>query len=106
MTKKAVAHSEEQQLTAVLLEDVLHKSSPEVYGPRIKKILDLYYKHYDSTPTMPDKVVLQLALWDYFAREIAEQGAEYLVVCVNTVLSRHLGKQLANTDLVDTVTHH
>ena len=55
---------------------------------------------------MPDKAVLQLSLWDYFAREIAENGAEYLVVCVNAVLSRYLGKQLANTDLVDTVSRH
>ena len=55
---------------------------------------------------MPDKVVLQLALWDYFATEIADQGAEYLVGCVNAVLGHHLGKQLANTDLVDTVSRH
>jgi hypothetical protein len=55
---------------------------------------------------MPDKIVLRLALWDYFATEIADQGAEYFVGCVNTVLGHHLGKQLANTDLVDTVTRH
>jgi hypothetical protein len=51
-------------------------------------------------------VVLQLAMWDYFATEIAEQGAEYLVECVNAVLCQHLGKKLANTDLVDTVSRH
>jgi hypothetical protein len=55
---------------------------------------------------VPDKVVLQLALWVYFATEIAEQGAEYLVQSVNVVLSQQLGKQLANTDLVDTVSRH
>ena len=105
MIKNAVTHNQEQ-LTAVPLEDILTQSRPEVYGPRVNKILNLYYKQYDSTPTMPDKAMLQLALWDYFAREMAEQGADYLVACVNTVLSRHLGKQLANTDLVDTVSRH
>jgi hypothetical protein len=47
-----------------------------------------------------------LALWDHFATEIADQGAEYFVGCVNAELGYHLGKQLANTDLVDTVSRH
>jgi hypothetical protein len=55
---------------------------------------------------VPDKVVLQLALWDYIATEIADHGAEYFVGCVNTVLGHHLGKQLASNDLVDAVSRH
>jgi hypothetical protein len=106
MAKRGVTHSEEQLPETVMLQDMLDQARPEVYGPRLKKILKLYHKNYDSSPTMPDKIVLRLALWDYFATEIAEQGAEYLVGCVNTVLYHHLGKQLANTDLVDTVSRH
>jgi hypothetical protein len=75
-------------------------------GPRVDKILRVYWKTYDSTPTLPDKVVLELAMWDYFATGIAERGAEHLVGCVNAVLDQHLGKQLASTDLVDTVSRH
>jgi hypothetical protein len=50
--------------------------------------------------------VLQLALWDYLATELAAQNAEYLVHCVNVVLNNHVGKALANTDLVETVSRH
>jgi hypothetical protein len=50
--------------------------------------------------------VLQLALWDYLATELAEQNAEYFVHCVNAVLNHHVGKALANTDLVETVSRH
>jgi hypothetical protein len=50
--------------------------------------------------------VLQLALWDYLATELAEQNAERLVHCVNAVLNHHVGKALANTDLVETVSRH
>jgi hypothetical protein len=85
---------------------MLNQARPEVYEPRLKKILKLYYKTYDSTPTVPDKIVLQLALWDYIATEIADHGAEYFVGCVNTVLGHHLGKQLASHDLVDAVSRH
>ena len=106
MTKRGVAHSEVQLPTTVTLQDMFNQARPEVYEPRLKKIIKLYYKTYDSTPTVPDKVVLQLALWDYIATEIAGHGAEYFVGCVNTVLGHHLGKQLAKTDLVDAVSRH
>jgi hypothetical protein len=106
MAKQKVAHSEVQLPTTVTLQDMLNQARPEIYQPRFKKILRLYNKSYEGTPTVPDKVVLQLALWVYFATEIAEQGAEYLVQSVNVVLSQQLGKQLANTDLVDTVSRH
>ena len=106
MTKRGAAHSEVQPPTTVTLQDMFNQARPEVYEPRLKKILKLYCKTYDSTPTVPDKVVLQLALWDYIATEIADHGAEYFVGCVNTVLGHHLGKQLAKTDLVDAVSRH
>src|SRR5258706_9457075 len=106
MAKRGVTHSEEQLPETVMLQDMLDQARPEVYGPRLKKILKMYCKTYDSTPTVPDKVVLQLALWDYIATEIADHGAEYFVGCVNTVLGHHLGKQLAKTDLVDAVSRH
>ena len=106
MTKQKVVHVQEPMPETFILNDMLDQARPEVYEPRLDKIVRLYCKTYDSTPSLPDKVVLQLALWDYFATEIADQGAEYFIGCVKIVLGRHLGKQLANTDLVDTVSRH
>ena len=80
MTRRGVPHSEAQLPTTMTLQDMFNQARPEVYEPRLKKILKLYYKTYDSTPSVPDKVVLQLALWDYFATEIADQGAEYFIL--------------------------
>jgi hypothetical protein len=101
-----MVHIEEPISDTFKLNDMLDQARLQAYGPRLEKILRLYCKTYDSTPTLPDKVVLQLALWDHFATEIADQGADYFIGCVNAVLGHHLGKQLANTDLVDTVTRH
>ena len=106
MTKRRISDMDDQLPTTVMLHDMLNQARPEVYGPRLEKILRLYRKSYDRTPTLPDKVVLQLALWDYLATELAEQNAEYLVNCVNAVLNHHVGKALANTDLVETVSRH
>src|ERR1700757_4297197 len=106
MTKRRIPDMDDQLPTTVMLHDMLNQARPEVYGPRLEKILRLYRKSYDRTPTLPDKVVLQLALWDYLATELAEQNAEYLVNCVNAVLNHHVGKALANTDLVETVSRH
>ena len=106
MKKRKISDIEDQLPTTVMLPDMLNQARPEVFGPRFEKIVRLYRKTYDGTPSLPDKVVLQLALWDYLATELAEQNAEYLVHCVNTVLNQHVGKALANTDLVETVSRH
>jgi hypothetical protein len=100
MTKRKKAHLEEPIPDTFQLNDMLDQARPEVYEPRLEKILRLYCKTYDSIPNLPDKVVLQLALWDHLATEIADKGADYFIGCVNAVLGYHLGKQLANTDLI------
>jgi hypothetical protein len=91
---------------SVMLHDIFDQARPEVYGLRFAKVLRLYYKIYNSTPSLPDKVLLELAMWDHFATEIAQRSPEYLISCVDCVLHDHVGMQLANTDLVESVSRH
>ena len=43
MAKNALARSDERLPTTVMLQDMLNQARPEVYGPRLKKILKVYY---------------------------------------------------------------
>ena len=69
MTTRKMIYAEEPIPKTFKMNDTLDQAKPEVYAPRLEKILRLYYRTYNSTPSLPDRVVLQFLLWDHLATE-------------------------------------
>jgi hypothetical protein len=107
MAKREASRCEGELPDTMMLSDIVNQAKPEVYWPLVKKILRLYCKVYNSTPDVPDKILLHLSLLEYFATDvILKESGERLVWCINNMLGQYVGKQLANTDLVDVVSRH